>query len=372
MDFSLGEELEAVRDLAREILTDHTVPERLRAVERSTDRVDMRLWEDLASAGLIAAVLPERDGGAGLGTAGACVLLEEQGRRVAPVPLWPALTGALALAAHGDGELRAEVLPGLAEGRVRLTVALEEFGPADPLAPHTVAVQDGPGWRLSGVKAAVPSPGGARHVLVTAATSRGPGLFLVDAEADGVGWEYAETTTYDRAGHLTLDGARGRAVGAVGGDAAASLVRDASLALAAVQVGVAEGALAHAAAHLRGREQFGRPLATFQAVQHQLADCYIDIEAMRVTLWHAVDALAEPFDPVAADRAAQVAKWWACEAGLTTVHRVQHVHGGIGVDTDYPVHRHFLWGKQIAGTLGGPGAGLERLGTLLTAEEATA
>lgn len=96
-----------------------------------------------------------------------------------------------------------------------------------------------------------------------------------------------------------------------------------------------------------------KPLATFQAVQHQLADCYIDIEAMRVTLWHAVDALADPFDAEAADRAALVAKWWATEGGLNTVHRIQHVHGGIGVDTDYPVHRHFLWGKQISTTLGG-------------------
>ncbi|THA64531.1 acyl-CoA dehydrogenase [Streptomyces sp. A0958] len=372
MDFSLGEEFEAVRDLAREILTDHATPERLREVECSPARVDERLWADLASAGLLAAVLPERDGGAGLGMAGLCVLLREQGRRVAPVPLWPALTGALTVAAHGTAEQRSALLPGLADGSARLTVALEEFGPSGPLAPRTAAAEDGTGWRLTGVKAVVPAPAGAAHVLVTATAGAGPGVFLVAADAPGVSWEYAETTSHDMSAHLTLDGAPAEAVGTPGDEVCGRLVRHAWLALAAVQAGVADGALGHAAGHLREREQFGRPLATFQAVQHQLADCYIDIEAMRVTLWHAVDALAEPFDALAADRAALVAKWWAAEGGLNTVHRVQHVHGGIGVDSDYPVHRHFLWGKQISTTLGGAGAGLDHLGALLTGGVVTA
>ncbi|MGW0997217.1 acyl-CoA dehydrogenase family protein [Streptomyces sp. NPDC002523] len=137
------------------------------------------------------------------------------------------------------------------------------------------------------------------------------------------------------------------------------------VALAAVQLGVAEGALRHAATYLTGRHQFGRPLATFQAVQHQLADCYIDIEAMRVTLWQAVTALEDGED---AERAVLVAKWWATDGGLNVVHRIQHVHGGMGVDTDYPVHRHFLWGKQISTTLGGAGADLSRLGAVLARE----
>ncbi|MFI6874801.1 acyl-CoA dehydrogenase family protein [Streptomyces sp. NPDC050400] len=372
MDFSLGAELEAVRDLAREIFTDRATPERLRAVEGSPARVDDSLWADLAAAGLLGAVLPEADDGAGLGMAGLCVLLEEQGRRVAPVPLWPALTAALAVAAHGSERQRTRLLPGLVDGSGRMTLALEEFGPADPLRPGAQAVEDGTGWRLSGVKAVVPAPVGARHVLVAATAHSGPGLFLVPADAPGASWEYAETTTHDLSGHLTLDGASAEAVGAPGDGAVAELVRNAWVALAAVQVGVADGALAHAVGHLREREQFGRPLATFQAVQHQLADCYIDIDAMRVTLWCAVDALAEPFAADAADRAALVAKWWATEGGLNTVHRVQHVHGGIGVDTDYPVHRHFLWGKQISTTLGGAGADLERLGALLTDGAVTA
>ncbi|NEC11223.1 acyl-CoA dehydrogenase [Streptomyces sp. SID8014] len=376
MDFSLGEELEAVRDLAREIFTDRATPERLREVETSPDRTDTPLWADLASAGLLGAVLPEQDGGAGLGMAGLSVLLEEQGRRVAPVPLWPALVAGLAVAAHGTPRQRTELLAGLASGDARATLALEEFGPADPLSPRTTAVPDGtardlPRWRLTGTKAVVPAPDGARHILVTATTDAGPGLFLAEPDAPGTTWEFAETTTHDLSGHLTLEGTPAEPVGTPGDGTVAEVVRHAFVALAAVQVGVADGALRYAADHLRERAQFGRPLATFQAVQHQLADCYVDIDAMRVTLWQALDATAEPFDAADADRAALVAKWWATEAGLNTVHRIQHVHGGIGVDVDYPVHRHFLWGKQISSTLGGAGADLERLGDLLTAGTVT-
>ncbi|HEX5566281.1 MAG TPA: acyl-CoA dehydrogenase [Streptomyces sp.] len=365
MDFSLGEELEAVRDLAREIFTDHATPERLRAVEVSDTRVDDKLWGDLAGAGLLGIALPEEAGGAGLGEAALCVLLEEQGRRVAPVPVWPAAIGALAVAAHGSAEQRAVLLPPTVDGTARPTLALEEFGPTDPLSPLTTATADGHGWRLSGTKAVVPSPSGAGQVLVTAATEAGTGLFLVAADAAGVTWEQAETTTHDRSAHLTLDGAVAEAVGGQGAGVVEWIVDRAAVALAAVQLGVAEGALRHAADYLGERRQFGRPLATFQAVQHQLADCWIDIEAMRVTLWQAVTALQDGEDSA---RSVMVAKWWATEGGLNVVHRVQHVHGGIGVDTDYPVHRHFLWGKQISTTLGGAGADLSRLGALLARE----
>ena len=372
MDFSLGEELEAVRDLARRIVTDRATPERLRETETSPDRTDARLWADLAAAGLLAAPLPERDGGAGLGAAGLAVLLEEQGRGVAPVPLWPALVGALTVAAHGSKAQREALLPPLAAGTDRPTLALEEFGPAGPRAPATLAVPHGDGhWRLTGTKAAVPAPAGAGHVLATARTDEdgAPGLFLFAADTPGATWEYAETTTHDRAGHLTLDGALAEPVGQPGDGAAAHAVRHAGVALAALQLGVAEGALRHAARHLSERDQFGVPLATFQAVQHQLADCYIDIEAIRVTLWQAVEAQSGP-SAAEAERAALVAAWWADEGGLDTVHRVQHVHGGIGVDTDYPVHRHFLWGRQLATTLGGAGSDLARLGAALTGDGA--
>ncbi|SEG87389.1 acyl-CoA dehydrogenase [Thermomonospora echinospora] len=365
MDFTLGEELEAVQELARQIFGDHATHERLRTVEAGPGRIDETLWRELADAGLLGVALPEDVGGAGLGVAALCVLLEEQGRHVAPVPVWPTLVAALALAAYGTSAQWEELLPGVADGSRRLTVALEEFGPHDPAAPRCTAVVDGDGWRLTGVKAAVPAITGAGHVLVSASGEEGPGLFLVDAGADGLAWERTETTSRDLAGNLTLDRAPAQALEAGALGWTLDLAR---IALAALQVGVASGALGLAVSYLREREQFGRPLGSFQAVQHQLADSHIEIEATRVCLWQAVSSAATG-EPVT--RAALVAKWWADEGGLNVVHRIQHVHGGIGVDVDYPVHRYFLWGKQISGTLGGASADLDRLGALL-AEEAAA
>ncbi|MFB4306610.1 acyl-CoA dehydrogenase family protein [Actinomadura sp. GTD37] len=358
MDFTLGEELEAVRDLARQIFADQATQARIKAAEASERGFDERLWAELGGAGLLGVALPEAAGGAGLGAAGLAVLLEEQGRAVAPLPIWPAVVAAMTLAAHGSAAQR-EILPSVLDGSARLTVALEEFGPSAPESPRCAAVRDGDGWLLTGTKAVVPTPSGTSHVLVSASSPDGPGLFLVETSAAGASWETAETTAHDRAGHLTLDGVPAQALGE---GAAAEALRLARVSLAAVQVGVADGALRTAADYLTGREQFGRPLATFQAAQHQLADCYIEIDALRVCLWHAVSLVAAGED---AETAVLVAKWWSDEGGLNVVHRVQHLHGGIGVDVDYPVHRHFLWGKQIAGTLGGASADLDLLGAAL-------
>ncbi|WP_030175329.1 acyl-CoA dehydrogenase family protein [Spirillospora albida] len=356
MDFTLGEELEEVRGLARQIFTDHATQERIRAAETSERRFDTALWTELASAGLLGVALPEEQGGAGLGIGALAVLLEEQGRFVAPVPVWPAVVAALTLAEHGT---RDDLVTAVAEGTGRLTLALEEFGPHDPAEPRCTAAGDGDGWRLTGTKAVVPTAFGTSHVLVSAATPDGPGLFLMETGAEGASWERAETTSHDAAGNLTLDGAPAEPLG---DGALATALRLTRVAVTAVQIGVAEGAMRLAADYLGEREQFGRPLGTFQAVQHQLADSFIEIEAIRVSLWHAVSLIAagEP-----ADAAVLVAKWWADEAGLNVVHRTQHLHGGVGVDVDYPVHRYFLWGKQNAGVLGGASADLDRLGALL-------
>jgi 3-oxocholest-4-en-26-oyl-CoA dehydrogenase beta subunit len=368
MDFNLDEELVAVRDLAREILTDKAGVDRVRETERSETRVDEELWRELAKAGLVGIALPESAGGAGLGLPGLCVLLEEVGRAVAPVPLWSAAVAALVLATHGDDNQR-ELVPALAEGGVRVTLALEEYDGAEPAAPRAVARQDDQGWRLTGTKAVVPSPQGSDHVLVSASTPQGPGLFLVGSDAPGVSWELTETTTRDRAGNLALVDVVAQPVRSFDADVLGWTLDRAAVALAATQVGVAEGAMRLAASYLSEREQFGRPLATFQAVQHQLADCYIDIDAMRVTLWQAVSDLSEDAVAPGARRSPLVAKWWADQAGLDVVHRSQHLHGGIGVDVDYPVHRYFLWGKQLSSTLGGPAAALAELGARLATEE---
>ncbi len=357
MDFRLTDDLQELQALAREMFADLATTDRVRAVETTDTRFDDVLWAELGKAGLLGLALPEEHDGAGLGLDAVCVVLEEQGRRVAPVPLWSHTVGALALARHGSPEMLAGLLPKLADGTVRVTLALEEYDGAHPSSPRCVAAGRGDSWRLSGVKAVVPTPAGADHVLVSASTPEGPGLFLV--ANDQVTWEMSETTSLDLAGHLVLDDTPAQRIGEA--SALADVLRWSALALAAVQVGVAEGAMRQAADYLSAREQFGRPLGSFQAVQHQLADCWIDVDAMRLTLWQ---ALADE-----TERSVLVAKWWCDQAGLDVVHRVQHLHGGIGVDVDYPVHRHFLWGKQISSTLGGSAGVLADLGDLVAVED---
>jgi alkylation response protein AidB-like acyl-CoA dehydrogenase len=138
------------------------------------------------------------------------------------------------------------------------------------------------------------------------------------------------------------------------------------LGLAALQVGVCEEALRLAAEYTSQRQQFGKPLSAFQGVALKAADAYIDTEAIRVTVLQAAWKLSVG-RPATAD--VLVAKWWASEGGQHAVHVTQHLHGGMGADVDYPVHRYFLWGKQIEDTLGGASATLARLGDVIAEAE---
>src|ERR671911_2371014 len=147
MDFTFSEEQDAVRDLATQVIEGHTTAERVKEVERSEERVDRELWGALADAGLLAIAVPEEHGGSGLALAELCLLLEQQGRRVAPVPLWPTLVlGGLAIAELGSPEQRRAWLPGVASGDVVLTAALSGPGVNEPLHPQTIATRDGDGW----------------------------------------------------------------------------------------------------------------------------------------------------------------------------------------------------------------------------------
>jgi 3-oxocholest-4-en-26-oyl-CoA dehydrogenase beta subunit len=365
MDFALSEEQVAVRDLAAQIFGGKASVARVKEVEGSPERVDRELWRELARANLLGIALPEDLGGSGLGMVELCLVLEQQGRRVAPVPLWPTLVlGALPLAEFGSPEQREAWLPGVAGGEVILTAALDEGGAADPRRPQARASAEG---RLTGTKLSVPATHVAARVLVPATDDDGAvSVYLVDPAGPGAALEHAETTSRQIHSHLTLDAAAGELLGRAGqGPRILSWLLDrAMVGLAAIQVGVCEEAVRMAAEYTSNRRQFGRPLSSFQGAALKAADAYIDTEAIRVTMLEAAWRLAEGLD---ASRQAEVAKWWAAEGGQRVVHTTQHLHGGMGADIDYPVHRYFLWGKQIETMLGGPSATLAALGQQLAA-----
>lgn len=363
MNFELSEEQEAVRDLAEQIFSGSVDVERVKEIEASEDRIDRALWGELADANLLGIALPEEHGGSGLGVTEACLVLEQQGRVVAPVPYWATvLCGALPLAAFGTPAQQAAWLPGVVAGDVVLTAALAEAGINDPLAPQAAATPDSAGWRISGFKPSVPAAHVATRVLVPASTPGGVAVFLVDPAGSGVTLERAVTTNREIVGHLTLDGAPAERFGdgSVAGERVlGAMVDRALLGLCALQVGVCESAMRQAAEYTSQRIQFGKPLSAFQGSQIRAADGYIDTEAIRVTMLQAAWKLDTGRD---ASSDVLVAKWWASEGGQRVVHNVQHLHGGMGADIEYPVHRYFLWGKQIEDTLGGASATLERLG----------
>ncbi|MDJ0865875.1 MAG: acyl-CoA dehydrogenase family protein [Myxococcota bacterium] len=369
MDFSYTDEQEALREVARKILEDRATPDRIREIEQGDERIDRELWAELAKANLLGAALPEAQGGSGMGFFELCLLLEEVGRVVAPVPAWPTLVlGALPIAAFGSDAQRQRWLPGVIAGDVLLTAALAEEGLADPLAPTTEATRDGDGWRLSGAKTCVPIGREAARVLVPARTGEGRvGLFLIDPAAAGVSLEAQLVTNKELQARVALDAVRVGADDVLGdpeaGRAALEwLVERAATGLCAMMLGVTESALRLAAKYASEREQFDRPIGSFQAVHQRAADAYIDVEAIRLTTWQAAYLLARQ---ATAPTEVAIAKHLAGEAGHASVYASQHLHGGIGVDVDYPMHRYYLWARQLELTLGSGTQQLAALGDLL-------
>ncbi|MGV9882491.1 acyl-CoA dehydrogenase family protein [Streptomyces sp. NPDC003006] len=371
MDFTPTEEQAAARDLAREIFGDLATPERLAAVGTGSDT---ELWKALCAAGLPGAVED-------IGLLGLVLLLEEQGRTTAQVPFAVSCVyGLLAVAAHGTEEQRGRLLPALRQGTAVVTGAfparsgVEVATSGEPGAEHGGVLRGvfvgeqgralgkelagESGGVLRGVVPWVPWVRDATHVLVAAADRS---LWMVPVAGARV--EPVELTAPWSAGRLVLDRTPGERIG--GAEAYEDVRASARTAFAGLQAGVCAGSLARAVAHTNEREQFGRPLAAKQAVQLRAADAHMDTETIRVT---AYEAAWRRDTGLPYGTHALTAAWWASEAGKRVVHAGQHLHGGMGADLDHPVHRHFLWGRQLDAYLGCGSEVLEELGELLATE----
>jgi len=370
MDFSLSGDQQDLAALSRRILGDKVTVEVLRRVEAADARFDREIWEALAHAGLVGIGLPEDLGGGGGGLLETCLVLEEVGRSLAPVPLLAsAVAGALPIAEFGDSAQQQAWVRPAADGTRILTAALSEPANGDPLQPATRAQPDGDGWRLDGVKTTVPAGTIADLLVVPAAVGDRVGLFLVEPSTPGVTITPQRLTTRDSAGYVEFHHARldaGALLGSLdeGRRILEWLVERVTVGLCAQQLGVIEQALDETAAYAKSRVQFERPIATFQAVGHRCADAYIDVEAARLTLWQALWRLSSGLP---ARTEVEVAKFWAAEAGHRVAHTAVHIHGGMGVAVEHTTHRYFLWAKQAEFMLGGASEQLVRLGDELAA-----
>lgn len=366
MNFAYSDDQKALSELARKILADKATHERIGAIEKTESGFDSELWAELAKANLLGACLPEEFGGSGLGMIEQCLLLEEIGRAVAPVPYWATLMlGALPIAEFGSPAQKSAFLPGVIAGEIILSGAFEEAGTDDPAKPATRAVRDGSAWRLTGTKVCVPAAHIAQRVLVPASVGGGRvGLFLVDPKGAGVKLEMQRATSREPVATLKLARAKVKAADVLGTlargkEMLAWIGERAITGLCAIQVGVAERALRMTAKYTSERKQFDRPIGSFQAVHQRAGDAYVNLEAMRLTMQQAAFQLSEG-RPAAG--AVSVAKIWAADGGNQITYAAQHLHGGIGMDNDYPLHRSYLWTRQIELTLGSASRHLERLG----------
>lgn len=365
MDFTFTPEQDEAAALAAEILTDKTGTDRLKAVEAAGDRFDRDLWADLASAGLLSLAVPEQHGGAGLGLVELCRVLVEVGRTVAPVPLAVHGAAALLLAELGTDTQQAAWLPGAASGTSVLTAAVAEERTHLPVRPTVTAAPGADGWALSGSKAIVRAGTVANLLLVTATTPDGVGVFLVDATAAGVERVEQRTSDGDVVARVDLASAPADLLGTADGEAAQRLGQLLTVCSVAEQLGVTQGALALTASYAKVREQFGRPIGTFQAVSQRLADGYIDVLGQRLTLWHAAWRLAERLP---AEVEVATAKLWAADAGHRLAHTTVHVHGGVGIDLDGEAHRYFTTAKRFEFLFGGATEQALAIGKVLASE----
>lgn len=336
MDFSLSSDQTAIADLARQIFRDQVTDSYLAGGPQNPDPA---LWKTLGDAGLIGLGLSEATGGSEMGFIAECQVLRELGAVLAPVPLLETLLAARVLDQAG---VHAPLSPVVA-GEAHLATSLQEGLTLE-------------GNTLQGTLPHVPYAEGAALVV----TRAGERLVAFDPTNPAVSCTPERTTNGRPAATLTLQGVEAMDLG--GAERISQLRQRQQVATAIIQLGVAQEALQRTAAYTVERKQFGKPIAAFQAVSHRAANGYIDIQALRSVIDGAMWRLEEGLD---ATLQAGAARWWACEVSHRVSHTAQHLHGGIGADLEYPIHRFFLWSKQLEFDLGGPGQQLAAMGEYL-------
>ncbi|HEY3470233.1 MAG TPA: acyl-CoA dehydrogenase family protein [Amycolatopsis sp.] len=367
MDFTLDDTQTEIAALTAKVLCDFggATPGPRPRGSAPTDppkrAVDDDPWRALAGAGLLALALPPDLDGDGLGVAEVAQVLTEVGRAAAPVPAYAALAlGVLPVETLGTPAHRAALLPPVAAGEALLTAALHE--PSAPFAARPAATaRPGDGkWLLSGVKTAVPYAERAARILTPVSTPHGTAVYLVDPDAEGVTLLPTRNSAETPECTVRLDDVAVEESDLLADQGAVEALHRFALAGAlALGDGLLAGALALTVKHVGEREQFGRPLATFQAVAGQIADVYVAARTVHLAVTSAVWRLASGLD---ADAELDIAAYWLASRAPDALAICHHLHGGVGVDETYPLHRYSSAVKDLGRALGGAAHRLGRLG----------
>ncbi|MFE5027679.1 acyl-CoA dehydrogenase family protein [Streptomyces sp. NPDC056656] len=377
MDFTFTEEQQAAVEAAKAVfgpVAPDSVPSPALTPGAVADDFDRALWSKLADADLLSLLLAPEHGGAGLDAIALCLVLRESAKTLARVPLLEHTAAAVAVQTYGSHELKEQILPRAARGELVLTAASAGRTGHDPAQLAVSARRDTDTdtdtWILDGAQTGVTWAHNADHIAVPAHTPQGRTVIAVLPHPhEGLTLAEQISTTGERLGELHLDSVRLEPHQIIETDEAWDRLHQLlTTGTCALALGLGERALQMTGDYTSKREQFGYPVATFQAVAVQAADRYIDLRAMEATLWQAawrISTQAGGALPTAGDIA--VAKIWASEGVRRVVQTAQHLHGGFGADTDYPLHRYHAWAKQLELSLGPAAAHEETLGDLLAA-----
>ncbi|MFD9243684.1 acyl-CoA dehydrogenase family protein [Streptomyces sp. NPDC059556] len=373
MDFTFTEEQQAAVEAAKAVfsgVTPDAVPSPALTPGAVSEDLDRPLWSRLAAADLLGLVVSPEHGGAGLDAVALCLVLRESARVLARVPLLETSAVAMTIEAYAPPKTAAELLPRVSRGELVLTAASQGRTGHDPAEHAVTARRDGTDWILDGLQTAVPWAHGADIIAVPAHTPDGATvLALLPRTHDGLTLTAQYSTSGELLAELRLDAVRLGSTDVIDTEGAWDRLRGLlTTGTCALALGLGEAVLTMTSQYTGKREQFGHPVATFQAVAVQTADRYIDLRAMEVTLWQAAWRLssgAEAALPAEGDIA--VAKIWASEGVRRVVQTAQHLHGGFGADTDYPLHRFHAWAKHLELSLGPAAAHEDALGDLLAA-----
>ena len=357
MDFGFSEEQELLRRSVRDFLAAESPMSAVRRAMEGAGGHDVDLWRKMADLGWVGLIVPEAYGGAGMDLVDMIVVLEEMGRMVLPGPfLSTAVHAASTLAEEGTPEQKERYLRPLASGDLLATVALlEPSGLWDPEAIETTAAPEGDGFRLSGTKLFVPDAVDADLVLVAAREpgstgSGGIGLFCVDRSAHGLSLRDLESVDRTRRlSEVVLDGVLVGAEARLGRseegfEVVERLFDRARVALCAEMCGGAQRVLELSVEYAKVREQFGKPIGSFQAIQHRCADMMVRVESCRSATYYAAWAVANGAED--ASLASAMAKAYCSDAYRIVAGDGIQVHGGIGFTWEHDMHIYFKRAKS--------------------------
>ncbi|GAB3627923.1 Flavoprotein desaturase PigA [Pandoraea terrae] len=359
MDFTLTDDQRAFADTAQSLFADFCDDDRLRAHDASEAPFMQDLWTQCVATGLHSMIVPEASGGLGLDMTALSAVLEQQGQALALVPLWEQQLTLAAIARFGMPSQQARWLDAGLTGETLLTTSLGGLvSPADLLD----ASEDGDGLRLNGHVAAVPLAAQSGAALLVAQMNGVPRLVLLDLAAPGVTRVAGRSQCHQAVADIHCDGVRVGHDAWLADDALRWFEPRAIACLAALQAGVSARQLARTVEYVSERRQFDRVIGSFQLVAGQMADCHIALEALRASLAQLLYRLDAGLGALPQAWATRVL---ACETSHLVGHKAQHVHGGIGVDVTYPIHRFLFWSRALGLALGGPEYNLAKLGDWL-------